>query len=149
VVAVIKSLDQALKDGDYIYGTVHRLPKCFAQLLIFDRFWVLGFLLLALSRQSTLPSRRCKPTLPTALGQTLVGDPQRLTLWKFTALVTLPGGDDFSFTNMSAGTKAGDPTEANWVGKKFSDGRASELLITSVKGNIGYVHYISEPFAQR
>jgi len=34
-----------------------------------------------------------------------------------------------------SGTAAGDPTEANWVGETFQ--RDSELLIGSVKGNIG------------
>ena len=31
----------------------------------------------------------------------------------------------------------GDPTEANWVGAHFA--RPDELLLGSVKGNVGYV----------
>lgn len=34
-----------------------------------------------------------------------------------------------------SGTAAGDPAEANWVGEAFR--RDDELLIGSVKGNIG------------
>ena len=37
----------------------------------------------------------------------------------------------------ATGTASGDPTEANWVGEKFK--RDDELLIGSVKGNVGYV----------
>ncbi|KAI0768339.1 ketoacyl-synt-domain-containing protein [Trametes elegans] len=37
----------------------------------------------------------------------------------------------------ATGTAMGDPTEANWVGKQFS--RDGELLIGSVKGNIGHL----------
>lgn len=33
------------------------------------------------------------------------------------------------------GTAAGDPAEANWVGEGFQ--REDELLIGSVKGNVG------------
>ena len=36
-----------------------------------------------------------------------------------------------------AGTAQGDPTEANWVGAEFR--RDDELIVGSVKGNIGYV----------
>lgn len=35
----------------------------------------------------------------------------------------------------ATGTSVGDPVEANWVGNSFK--RDSELLIGSVKGNIG------------
>lgn len=37
------------------------------------------------------------------------------------------------------GTATGDPTEANWVGECFK--RDKEILVGSVKGNIGFVHY--------
>ncbi len=37
----------------------------------------------------------------------------------------------------TSGTGKGDPTEANWVGEQFV--RDDELLIGSVKGNIGCV----------
>ena len=37
----------------------------------------------------------------------------------------------------ATGTASGDPTEANWVGEEFK--REDELLIGSVKGNVGYV----------
>lgn len=35
----------------------------------------------------------------------------------------------------ATGTAMGDPTEANWIAKGFS--RDEELLLGSVKGNIG------------
>ncbi|KAI0357949.1 ketoacyl-synt-domain-containing protein [Trametes cingulata] len=37
----------------------------------------------------------------------------------------------------TTGTAVGDPTEANWVGQEFS--RDSELVLGSVKGNIGHL----------
>ena len=39
----------------------------------------------------------------------------------------------------ATGTARGDPTEANWVGDMFK--RDDELLIGSLKGNLGYVNY--------
>ncbi|KAJ6492316.1 thiolase-like protein [Mycena sanguinolenta] len=39
----------------------------------------------------------------------------------------------------ATGTAKGDPTEANWVGDRCSRGREGDLLIGSVKGNIGFV----------
>jgi hypothetical protein len=45
---------------------------------------------------------------------------------------------DVSFLELHAtGTARGDPTEANWAGKAFQ--RDGDILIGSVKGNIGYV----------
>lgn len=38
---------------------------------------------------------------------------------------------------MVVGTAAGDPVEANWVGESFQ--RESEILVGSVKGNIGHL----------
>ena len=43
----------------------------------------------------------------------------------YNSLFTLPG------------TAQGDPTEANWVGAEFK--RDEDLILGSVKGNIGYV----------
>ena len=43
----------------------------------------------------------------------------------------------FLILNASSGTRQGDPTEANWVGEQFK--REDELVIGSVKGNIGLV----------
>ena len=45
-------------------------------------------------------------------------------------------------TNGPLGTAKGDPTEANWVGERFH--REDELLIGSVKANIGYVYFITQ-----
>lgn len=46
---------------------------------------------------------------------------------------------DVDFVELHAtGTAAGDPVETNWVGDKFK--RNDELLIGSVKGNIGYAN---------
>jgi acyl transferase domain-containing protein len=45
---------------------------------------------------------------------------------------------DVDFLELHAtGTAKGDPTEANWVGPMFK--RDNEILIGSVKGNIGSV----------
>ena len=41
------------------------------------------------------------------------------------------------FIAFYVGTAQGDPTEANWIGAEFK--RDDELVIGSVKGNIGYV----------
>ncbi|KAI0653728.1 ketoacyl-synt-domain-containing protein [Cubamyces menziesii] len=41
----------------------------------------------------------------------------------------------------STGTAMGDPTEANWVGKEFC--RDDELIVGSVKGNIGHLEITS------
>jgi acyl transferase domain-containing protein len=44
--------------------------------------------------------------------------------------------EDLDFVELHAtGTAKGDPTEANWVGAAFK--RDDELLVGSVKGNIG------------
>ncbi|KAJ7638204.1 putative polyketide synthase [Roridomyces roridus] len=44
---------------------------------------------------------------------------------------------DVAYVELHAtGTSKGDPTEANWVGKHFK--REEELLVGSVKGNIGH-----------
>ncbi|TFK38854.1 polyketide synthase [Crucibulum laeve] len=48
----------------------------------------------------------------------------------------LPSEVDFIELH-ATGTAAGDPTEANWVGRKFQ--REDDLLIGSVKGNIGHL----------
>ncbi|KAJ7661572.1 thiolase-like protein [Mycena polygramma] len=46
---------------------------------------------------------------------------------------------DVAYVELHAtGTAKGDPTEANWVGEHFRRPNDSELLIGSVKGNIGY-----------
>ena len=37
----------------------------------------------------------------------------------------------------ATGTASGDPTEANWVGEQFK--RDDEIIIGSLKGNVGYV----------
>lgn len=51
----------------------------------------------------------------------------------------LPSEVDFVECH-GTGTAAGDPAEANWVGQRFA--RPGELLIGSVKGNIGFVRLI-------
>ncbi|THU83766.1 polyketide synthase [Dendrothele bispora CBS 962.96] len=49
---------------------------------------------------------------------------------------------DVDFIELHAtGTAQGDPTEANWVGKAFQ--RDGELLVGSVKGNIGHLEITS------
>jgi len=43
------------------------------------------------------------------------------------------------FIFATPGTASGDPTEANWVGESFLKSDNRELLIGSLKGNLGYV----------
>ncbi|KIJ44548.1 hypothetical protein M422DRAFT_145361, partial [Sphaerobolus stellatus SS14] len=43
----------------------------------------------------------------------------------------------------ATGTAAGDPAEANWVGEQFK--RDREILVGSVKGNIGHLEITSFP----
>jgi acyl transferase domain-containing protein len=45
-------------------------------------------------------------------------------------------GELINFACLKSSFQAGDPTEANWVGSTFG-GREQELLLGSVKGNIG------------
>ncbi|KIY47770.1 hypothetical protein FISHEDRAFT_44661, partial [Fistulina hepatica ATCC 64428] len=48
------------------------------------------------------------------------------------------------FVEMHAtGTAAGDPTEANWVGRRFGRPDGAELMVGSVKGNIGHLEITS------
>lgn len=46
----------------------------------------------------------------------------------------------------ATGTARGDPTEANWIGKTFQ--RDGEILVGSVKGNIGQVSNLCQRFAR-
>ncbi|KAG1725077.1 acyl transferase domain-containing protein [Suillus paluster] len=43
------------------------------------------------------------------------------------------------YTCISLGTAIGDPTEANWVGESFLKNDNEELLIGSLKGNMGHL----------
>ncbi|KAJ7717066.1 hypothetical protein DFH07DRAFT_762136 [Mycena maculata] len=54
----------------------------------------------------------------------------------FTQAERIPRNVDFVELH-ATGTARGDPTEANWVGAAFS--RDDELLVGSVKGNIGHL----------
>ncbi|KIK63373.1 polyketide synthase [Collybiopsis luxurians FD-317 M1] len=71
---------------------------------------------------------------PVAAGQ--IGAMERA----YQGLRRHPSEVDFVETH-ATGTAAGDPLEANWVGKKF--GREKELLIGSVKGNTGHLEITS------
>jgi acyl transferase domain-containing protein len=52
---------------------------------------------------------------------------------------------DVDFLELHAtGTSRGDPTEANWVGHWFK--RSGEILVGSVKGNIGYATPCGDDF---
>lgn len=48
----------------------------------------------------------------------------------------LPGEVDYMELH-ATGTAAGDPTEANWVGKRFRKSDGEQLVCGSVKGNLG------------
>ncbi|KAJ6465896.1 putative polyketide synthase [Mycena vitilis] len=65
-----------------------------------------------------------------------VADSQRAAMTEaFKRASRLP--TDVAYVELHAtGTAKGDPTEANWVGEHFQ--RADELLVGSVKGNIGH-----------
>ncbi|KIJ41950.1 hypothetical protein M422DRAFT_171681 [Sphaerobolus stellatus SS14] len=67
-----------------------------------------------------------------------VGDAQAEAMeraYKYTG--RSPSKVDFIELHATGSTAVGDPTEANWIGRKFQ--RDDELLIGSVKGNIGHL----------
>ncbi|KAH7907339.1 putative polyketide synthase [Hygrophoropsis aurantiaca] len=105
VVVVLKPYDDAVRDGDHIYGTI------------------LGTGLSATG--SPAPAYA-----PVANAQ---ADAMRRAYRS-----TGHNPRDVDFVEVHAtGTAAGDLIEANWVGENF--GRNEELLIGSVKGNIGHL----------
>ncbi|TFY52512.1 hypothetical protein EVJ58_g9975, partial [Rhodofomes roseus] len=108
-VAILKPLDQAIKDGDHIYGTV------------------LG-----------TGVSSCGSLAPV---NAPVAEAQANAMERaYKAAGRLPAEVDFVEVH-GTGTAAGDPTEANWVGERFA--RSGELLIGSVKGNIGHLEITS------
>ncbi|KIK63364.1 putative polyketide synthase [Collybiopsis luxurians FD-317 M1] len=106
---VVKLLDQAIKDGDHIYGTI-------------------------LGTGINSNGSAAPVSAPVAAGQIVAMERAYLGLRRH------PSEVDFVETH-ATGTAAGDPLEANWVGKKF--GREKELLIGSVKGNTGHLEITS------
>ncbi|PCH35877.1 ketoacyl-synt-domain-containing protein [Wolfiporia cocos MD-104 SS10] len=105
VTVVIKLLQDAIRDGDHIYGTI------------------LG--------------TGINASGSVAPAYAPVANAQADAMYRaFRGTGRNPR--DVDYIEMHAtGTAAGDPTEANWVGEHFS--RDSELLIGSVKGNIGHL----------
>ncbi|KAJ4493057.1 hypothetical protein C8J55DRAFT_556028 [Lentinula edodes] len=105
VAIVLKPLDKAIADGDYIYGSI------------------LGTGINATGNSAPVYA-------PLASAQE---DAMRKA---YVATGRSPQEVDFIELH-ATGTSVGDPIEANWVGKAFA--RNDELLIGSVKGNIGQV----------
>jgi acyl transferase domain-containing protein len=123
VVIVIKLLEDAVLDGDKIYATVS-----------------LVFHVLVLRH-----SRFIRPKiLNTAINSTGSAGPVKTPIAESQAAAMLhaykgtgrsPTEVDFVECH-STGTSVGDPVEVNWVGAHFK--RDTELLVGSVKANIGY-----------
>ncbi|KAF8530083.1 putative polyketide synthase [Hysterangium stoloniferum] len=104
VAIVLKRLDKAIEDGDYIYATI-------------------------LGTGINSAGSAAPVNAPVAASQ-------RNAMRRAWAQ-TDRKPQDVDFVEVHAtGTAAGDPTEANWVGEAFQ--RDEELLIGSVKGNIGH-----------
>ncbi|KAH7928982.1 ketoacyl-synt-domain-containing protein [Leucogyrophana mollusca] len=105
VVVVLKLYEDALRDGDYIYGNI------------------LGTGINASGAAAPIYAPVAEAQV-NAMRRAYEGtgrDPR-----------------DVDYVELHAtGTAVGDPTEANWVGQHFS--RETELLIGSVKGNIGHL----------
>ncbi|KAJ3744032.1 hypothetical protein DFH05DRAFT_1550591 [Lentinula detonsa] len=109
VAIVLKPLDKAIADGDYIYGSI------------------LGTGINATGNSAPVYA-------PLAIAQE---DAMRKAY-----VGTGKSPQEVDFIELHAtGTSVGDPIEANWVGKAFA--RDDELLIGSVKGNIGHTEIVS------
>ncbi|KAF9047970.1 hypothetical protein BDP27DRAFT_1434385 [Rhodocollybia butyracea] len=111
-VIVLKPLDQALKDNDYIYGTV------------------LG-----------TGVSSCGSLAPV---NAPVAEAQANAMERaYVGIGRNPAEVDYVEVH-GTGTAAGDPAEANWVGEKFARANKDEdLLIGSVKGNVGHMEITS------
>ncbi|KAJ3839953.1 putative polyketide synthase [Lentinula raphanica] len=109
VAIVLKPLDKAIADGDYIYGSI------------------LGTGINATGNSAPVYA-------PLASAQE---DAMRKA---YVGTGRTPQEVDFIELH-ATGTSVGDPIEANWVGKAFA--RDDELLIGSVKGNIGHTEIVS------
>ncbi|KAF5378437.1 hypothetical protein D9757_011142 [Collybiopsis confluens] len=106
---ILKPLEQALEDGDYIYGTI------------------LG------TGIST-----CGSLGPISAP---VAESQKDAMERaYEGIGRRPSDADYVELH-GTGTAVGDPTEANWVGQAFA--RDAELIIGSVKGNIGHTEITS------
>ncbi|KAH7906790.1 hypothetical protein BJ138DRAFT_1071251 [Hygrophoropsis aurantiaca] len=105
VAIVLKPHDDALRDGDHVYGTILGT----------------GINASGASAPAYAPVADAQAGAMRRAFQGTGRDPK-----------------DVDFVEMHAtGTAAGDPVECNWVGEAF--GRETELLIGSVKGNIGHL----------
>ncbi|KAF7374106.1 Polyketide synthase [Mycena sanguinolenta] len=113
VVIVIKLLEDAIRDGDKIYATASIEYGCQFHSMI----------------GSAGPVK------------TPVADSQAAAMLNaYNAIGRSPTEVDFVECH-ATGTSVGDPIEANWVGSQFK--RERELLIGSVKGNIGHTEITS------
>ncbi|KAF7358619.1 Polyketide synthase [Mycena sanguinolenta] len=109
VVLVIKSLEDATRDGDKIYATV---------------------------LNTAVNSTGSAGPLKTPIAESQAA----AMLAAYKGIGRSPKEVDFVECH-ATGTAVGDPVEANWVGRYFR--RDSELLIGSVKGNIGHTEITS------
>ncbi|KAJ4480137.1 putative polyketide synthase [Lentinula aciculospora] len=109
VAIVLKPLNKAIADGDYIYGSI------------------LGTGINATGNSAPVYAPLASAQ-EDAMRKAYVG--------------TRRSPQEVDFIELHAtGTSVGDPIEANWVGKAFA--RDDELLIGSVKGNIGHTEIVS------
>ncbi|KAJ7695179.1 hypothetical protein B0H17DRAFT_1198868 [Mycena rosella] len=111
VVIVLKPLDQAIKDGDHIYGSI-------------------------LGTGVTSCGSLAPVNAPVAEAQA------DAMLRAYAGTGRVPADADYVEVH-GTGTAAGDPAEANWVGEEFGRGREGDLVIGSVKGNIGHLEIAS------
>ncbi|KAF7329008.1 Polyketide synthase [Mycena venus] len=111
VVVVLKPLDQAIRDGDHIYGSI-------------------------LGTGVTSSGSLAPISAPVAEAQA------DAMLRAYAGTGRSPAEVDYVEVH-GTGTAAGDPVEANWVGEYFGNGRDQEILMGSVKGNIGHLEITS------
>ncbi|KAJ7637908.1 putative polyketide synthase [Mycena polygramma] len=106
---VLKPLDAAIRDGDYIYASI------------------LG---------TGINSTGAAGPVSAPVAEAQMDAMHRA----YTGTGRQPSEVDYIELH-ATGTAAGDPTQANWVGSEFR--RDSELLVGSVKGNIGHLEIMS------
>jgi len=144
VAIVIKPLEAALADNDHIYAVVRSsslspssLPHC-----IRDRFWALPSTTTGQIRRFPSPPGSYNNSASVTPSRTPAGIPVKLIMWNYTRLVCYfrqnPPYCSFNLAFGLSGTTVGDPIEANAVGEVFH--RNDDLIVGSVKGNLGYVY---------
>ncbi|EED85042.1 predicted protein [Postia placenta Mad-698-R] len=116
IVVVLKTLQNALKDNDKIYSTVRSSQQIRAIL------------------NGRIDSRNRRSLGP--VNAAVASAQKNAMLRAFAQAGRRPCDVDYVELH-ATGTAQGDPTESNWVGETFQ--RERELIIGSVKGNIGHL----------